>query len=275
MYDKDGNFHALEKICRKSIDGTKTEDVFSTEDYGTIRFKAHRGYLYLELAKWNSEDAADEDKTNIYKLPTNGKGELELAVNLNKIRKKYPDMWIFDTRYYGDNILFEIRYTHNKKNTRTIINYNLSTNKWKDIGDNLDVKVDSFFTVFNDKLLFGNGKKIYECTFDGKNQRVVLDCEKLVKGYSYFTPYCNDEKNIYITAANNYDDYSDKIIICDKNYKATVQKLPIKFKPTVGFDETAFIYFDEYTGELYWIDKEDYTSKLIYEFPKEQTQSED
>ena len=264
--DKDGNSHVLDKICRKSIDGTKTEEIYSTEDYGFGSFKMHRGYLYLELVKWDSEGIASDDKSNIYRLSTDGKGEPELAVNLNKMRKKYPDMWIFDTRYYGDNILFEIQYTYNKQDKRTIINYDLNTKKWKDIGDNLDIEIDTMFTVFNEKILFGNQAKIYECDFNGENLKEAIDCKELIKGYAYFTPYCNDGKNIYITASNNYDDYSDEIIICDENYKATTQKLPIKFKPTIGFDETAFIYFDEYTGELYWIDKSDYSSKLIYEF---------
>lgn len=149
---------------------------------------------------------------------------------------------------------------------RTIINYDLNTSKWKDIGDNLDIEIDTMFTVFNDKLLFDNGKKIYECDFNGTNQREILDCGKLIKGYSYFSPYCNDGENLFVSGSNSYKDKSQNIIICNKNYNPTVQKLPIKFKPTVGFDEKAFIYFDENTGGLYWIDKSDYSSKLIHEF---------
>lgn len=266
--DKDGVLHTVKKICKKSDDGSKTEKVFSTEEYGIFGFKLHRGYLYLELGKWDNDDPVLDDKADIYRLPINESNDLELSINLSKIRKQYSDMWVLDTRYYGNHAFFEIQYTNNKKAYRTIINYNLQTNKWVDLGKKLDLEIETMFTVFNDKIFFGNGTKIYGCDYNGKNLKEVIDCSSILKYYNNFTPYCNDGENLFITGSNSYDDYSDELIVLDKEYNAKLEKLPIKFKAVVGFDEKAFIYNDENDSALYWIDKSDYSFEKIYDFSK-------
>jgi hypothetical protein len=266
--DKDGNLHTIEKICRKSEDGTKTETVFSTEDYGIFDFKIHRGYIYAELGKFDEEGATTDDTANIYRLSINENNEPDLAINLDEIRKQYSDACFLDTRYYGNHTFFEILYTDNKKDKKTIINYDLQTDKWVDIGKNLDIEIETMFTIFNDKIFFGNGTKIYECDYNGKNLNAVLDCKSILSDYTKFIPYCNDGENIFITAFKNDDDYSDEIIVLDKDYNAELKKLPIKFRAIVGFDEKSFIYNDEDNSTLYWIDKSDYSAEKIYDFPE-------
>lgn len=272
--DEDGVWHEQEKICKRDVKSSTTQIIHTEDEVSFFSIKLHRGYFYIDMTSWeyegeveSREATADPDKSVIYKLPIDGKGKMKKAVNLNKFRKLYPGMFIWGDRYYGNHLFLQIEYIINEKLIQTIINYNLQTNEWMDIGDNLDVEIETPFTVFNDKLIFGNGTKIYECDFDGTNQREILDGSKFIKGYISFKPYCNDGENLFVSGSSSYKDKSQNIIVCDKNYNPTVQKLPIKFPLYVGFDETAFIRFDENKGLLYWIDKSDYTSKLIYAFP--------
>lgn len=264
--DKDGNEYMVQRICKKSVDGTKQQVLYTIEDYNIFGLKAHQGYFYIDASKWDKGTAYPEQSC-IYRIPIEKKGIIEKIVNLNKFRKKYLNMWVFDDRYYNDNLFLQIQYTKNNKEQQTIIQYNLNTQNWTDLGKYFTKDIQTKFTIFNDKLIFGNGYKIYEYNISTKKQKEILDCQNIIKGYKYFIPYCNDGENIYITASNSYKDHSQKIIICNKSYRAKVQKLPLKFTPTVGFDDKAFVYLNDSKQVLYWIDKSTYKSKKIYEFP--------
>ena len=53
-----------------------------------------------------------------------------------------------------------------------------------------------------------------------------------------------------------YDDNeADKLIFCDKSYKATLKKMPFEFTAEIGFDSSCFIDYNEEEKTLYYIDK--------------------
>ena len=103
------------------------------------------------------------------------------------------------------------------KENSYLINYDLQTDKWENLSEKLEVNINSMFTIFNDKLIFANGSKVYECDFNGENQKKILDCSDLIAGYQYYTPFTNDGENLIISAAND-DNEADKLIFCDKSY---------------------------------------------------------
>lgn len=274
-YDKDGNKHMVQRICRISTDNGTKEIIYTTEDYSIFNIRAHRGYLYLNLCPWNSNGEAGEEHVDLFRISLDGKSDPELFISLNDYRKKYKNMWITETRFYGNHLFYKIEYTKNKKSKVTFINVDLNNGKWTDIGSNLPLKDNTRLTIFNDKLIFNStGTKICECNFNGKNVKEILDCSNLIQGYNFFAPYCNDGQNLIISMAkvNPKDIYdvtlSKRIIFCDKKYKAVIHDMPIKCLAEIGFDKDFFIYLsDDEDAPVYLIDKNRFKMKKIYEFP--------
>lgn len=66
----------------------------------------------------------------------------------------------------------------------------------------------------------------------------------MIAGYQYYTPFTNDGENLIISAAND-DNEADKLIFCDKSYKATLKKMPFEFTAEIGFDSSCFIDYNE------------------------------
>ena len=262
--DKDGIMRSYDEISRISLKDLKTETVYKTEDNCIGHLKIHRGYIYLTMMKWDSEGMADEDKMDMYRFSINGNPSPEKIVPLQKQRKKYNNMTVSDTRFYGNHIFFEINYTESENEKLALINFDLDKKTWNDLNDTINVNIDTSFTIYNDKVIFGSANNVFECNYDGTKLKKILNGKKLLKGYKYFTPYCNDGELLYITAANSYNDYSQNVIVCDKEYNVKLKKLPLKIKPLIGFNKEAFI--QKYNSELYWIDKSSYKAKKIYEF---------
>ncbi len=282
-YDKDGNHHMLERMCRLSVDGTKREIIYTTEDYTICNFRVHRGYLYMEAAKFaadeedpNGEKSASLDKAELLRVASDGQDKAEVFLPYNEYRKKYKYFDIRETKFYGNHLFLRINYSKKGKSKSTIFNVDLETKELKDIGDNLPLAYDARLTIFNDKLVFnGDGTKIYECDFNGENLKEVLDGSKIVKEYNRFAPYSNDGKNLfisvyYVNPKNGYEfKLSKKLISCNKKYEYTVHEMPIKYRAEIGFDKDFFIFQkdkDEKTP-LYLIDKNNFSMKKVYKFP--------
>lgn len=256
--DKDGIYRSSFQIIKISADGSKREVVYATADYSIRKIKIHRGYIYFDGVIIESDGSAVGSNKALFRLPLSG-GEPEELLPYYKHQNAY----IIDTRFYGNHIFIEVAY----KGVNRIINYDLTTNNYTDTSEKLNHKSTSFFTVFNDKLIFESNNIIYECDFDGSNEREIIDCQKELSGYQYYFPFTNDGEHLIITPGGDYTG-SDKVIFCDKDYNVEVYKLPIRFRAEIGFDKNAFIYYDDEDMSLYYVDKSDFKSEQIYEFPR-------
>ena len=251
--DKDGVTYELNEICKISTDGTNREVLYSTRDYTIWDFKIHRGYIYFDGSKKDNEGAAEGSNMALYKVSADGKGNTDELLPYYKY-DILNGMSVCDTRFYGNHLFLWITKLDGTKENSYLINYDLQTDKWENLSEKLEVNINSMFTIFNDKLIFANGSKVYECDFNGENQKKILDCSDLIAGYQYYTPFTNDGENLIISAANN-DNEADKLIFCDKSYKATLKKMPFEFTAEIGFDSSCFIDYNEEEKTLYYIDK--------------------
>lgn len=254
--DKDGIYRLSAEIIKISTDGSKRETVYATSDYSIRRLKIHRGYMYFEGVIIESDGTAVGSNKALFRLPLTG-GEPEELLSCYKNQ----DAFIIDTRFYGNHIFIEVAY----KGENKIINYDLTTDTYIDTSEKLTHESESLFTIFNDKLIFESGNIIYECDFDGGNERKIIDCKKKLGGYQYYFPYTNDGEHLIISPADDFNS-SDKVIFCDKDYNIEVHTLPIKFRAEIGFDKNAFIYYDEENSSLYLVNKSDFKYDLIYNF---------
>lgn len=180
--DKDGVSYELNEICKISADGTNREVVYSTRDCTIWNFKIHRGYIYFEGSKKDTEGAAEGSNTALYKVSADGKGDATELLPYYKydIQK---GMSVCDTRFYGNHLFLWITKPDGAKENSYLINYDLQTDKWENLSEKLKVNINSMFTIFNDRLIFANGSKVYECDFSGENQKEILDCSELLGGY--------------------------------------------------------------------------------------------
>ena len=71
-------------------------------------------------------------------------------------------MSVCDTRFYGNHLFLWITKLDGTKENSYLINYDLQTDKWENLSEKLEVNINSMFTIFNDKLIFANGSKVYE-----------------------------------------------------------------------------------------------------------------
>lgn len=263
--DKDGVSYELNEICKISADGTNREVVYSTRDCTIWSFKIHRGYIYFEGSKKDTEGAAEGSNTALYKVSADGKGDTTELLPYYKydIQK---GMSVCDTRFYGNHLFLWITKPDGAKEKSYLINYDLQTDKCENLSEKLKVNINSMFTIFNDKLIFANGSKVYECDFSGENQKEILDCSELLGGYQYYTPFTNDGESLIISAAND-DSESDKLIFCDKSYNATLKNMPFKFTAEIGCDSSCFVDYNEEEKTLYYIDKSNTeNAEKIYAF---------
>lgn len=263
--DKDGVSYELNEICKISADGTNREVVYSTRDCTIWSFKIHRGYIYFEGSKKDTEGAAEGSNTALYKVSADDKGDTTELLPYYKydIQK---GMSVCDTRFYGNHLFLWITKPDGAKEKSYLINYDLQTDKCENLSEKLKVNINSMFTVFNDKLIFANGSKVYECDFSGENQKEILDCSELLGGYQYYTPFTNDGENLIISAANDENE-ADKLIFCDKSYNATLKNMPFKFTAEIGCDSSCFVDYNEEEKTLYYIDKSNTeNAEKIYAF---------
>ncbi|MGN1432992.1 MAG: hypothetical protein ACI4XI_04740 [Ruminococcus sp.] len=263
--DKDGVSYELNEICKISADGTNREIVYSTRECTIWSFKIHRGYIYYEGSKKDTEGAAKGSNTALYKVSADGKGDTTELLPYYKydIQK---GMSVCDTRFYGNHLFLWITKLDGTKENSYLINYDLQTDKWENLSEKLKVNINSMFTIFNDKLIFANGSKVYECEFSGENQKEILDCSELLGGYQYYPPFTNDGENLIISAANDENE-ADKLIFCDKSYKATLKNMPFEFTAEIGCDNTCFVDYNEEEKTLYYIDKSNTeNAEKIYTF---------
>lgn len=263
--DKDGVSYELNEICKMSTDGTNREVVYSTRDCIIWNFKIHRGYIYYEGSKKDFRGAADGSNMALYKVSADGKGDtIELLPYYKYDIQK--GVSICDTRFYGNHLFLWITKLDGAKENSYLINYDLRTGKWENLSEKLKVNIDSMFTIFNDKLIFSNGSNVYECDFGGENQKEVLNCSDLLDGFKYYTPFTNDGENLIISAANDENE-ADKLIFCDKIYKANLIDMPFEFNAEIGCDSDCFVDYNENEKALYYIDKSNtHNAEKIYTF---------
>lgn len=263
--DKDGNLFTQYEIYKLSLDGTGRELVYSTADFRINSIKIHRGYIYLDSYNFDKEGAASRNNMVIYRISADGKGELTELFPLYK----YEDVNLTDMRFYGNHVFLCIDQPYEVDGeivpVSSLIRYDLQTDEWEILSDKFNNGMDGFFTIFNDKLVFGNGSKIYECDFNGDNQKEILDCTSVLDGYQYYNPLTNDGENIIITAGND-DESSDRFIFVDKNYKAKVYKIPSLTSIEIGCDSNVLIYYNQNNLTLNLVDK----SKLGDNTPTEE-----
>lgn len=252
-FDKDGVRYELNEICRISLDGTNRKVVYSTRDNVIWNFKIHRGYIYYEGSKKDKEGNASGSNTALYKVSVNGEGETKELLPYYEYGVQ-NGMSVNDTRFYGNSVFLWITKAESAKEVSYLINYDLKTDKWQNLSDKLEVNINSMFTVYNGKIIFANGSRVYECDFNGENQNETLDCENILGGYKYYTPFTNDGESLIISAAND-ENNSDKLIFCDKAYKANLKKMPFEYSAEIGFDSQAFIKYKDDDRSLYFIDK--------------------
>ena len=251
--DKDGYKRTKYEIYKLSLDGTKRDIVYSTTDICIWSFKIHRGYIYFEGSNLDNDGTALGSNSALYKVSVDGKGETTELFPYYKygIQK---NMIVSDTRFYGNHIFLMIDYGGEAVSQKYLINYNLQTGKWINLSEKLEVNAKGFFTIFNNKLVFANGNKIYECDFNGNNEKEILDCKKILDSYKYYNPLTNDGENLIITASDD-GETADKLIFCNKNYEAKVYKMPFAFIAETGCDSNVFITFNSDDSRLYLIDK--------------------
>lgn len=263
--DKDGVSYELNEICKISADGTNREVMYSTRDCTIWSFKIHRGYIYFEGSKKDTEGAAEGSNMALYKVSADGKGDATELLPYYKYNIQ-KGMSVCDTRFYGNHLFLWITKPDGAKENSYLINYDLQTDEWENLSEKLKVNINSMFTIFNDKLIFANGSKVYECDFSGENQKEILDCSELLGGYQYYTPFTNDGENLIISAANDENE-ADKLIFCDKSYKATLKNMPFEFTAEIGCDSSCFVDYNEEEKTLYYIDKSNTeNAEKIYTF---------
>lgn len=263
--DKDGVSYELNEICKISSDGTNREVVYSTRDCTIWSFKIHRGYIYYEGSKKDTEGAADGSNMALYKVSADGKGDTTELLPYYKygIQK---GMSVCDTRFYGNHLFLWITKLDGANENSYLINYDLQTDKWENLSEKLKININSMFTIFNDKLIFANGSKVCECSFNGENQKEILDCSSILGGYQYYTPFTNDGENLIISAANDENE-ADKLIFCDKSHKATLKNMPFEFTAEIGCDSSCFVDYNEEGKTLFYIDKSNTeNAEKIYTF---------
>lgn len=274
--DKDGIKYSVNEIYRMSLDGTERSLIYSTRD-AVWNFKIHRGYIYFTATKYDDGEKLFGNDAALYRLPVSGNSEPEEILEYYS----YKNILVVDTRFYTNSIILLIeRFVENTDaqtssadeagtSEKYLINYDIETGEWINLSEKLNVNVENMFTVFNGKIVFNNNKKIYECDLDGSNEREVLNAEKVLDGYEYYTPYGSDGENLLITAADDANG-TDTFILCDKNYQPTVYKLPMKLYLELACDTDAFIVQDEVNSKLYLIDKsqlgDNIEVKELYDF---------
>mgnify|MGYP000781722852 FL=1 len=182
--DKDGVTYELNEICKISTDGTNREVLYSTRDYTIWDFKIHRGYIYFDGSKKDNEGAAEGSNMALYKVSADGKGNTDELLPYYKY-DILNGMSVCDTRFYGNHLFLWITKLDGTKENSYLINYDLQTDKWENLSEKLEVNINSMFTIFNDKLIFANGSKVYECDFNGENQKKILDCSDLIAGHRH------------------------------------------------------------------------------------------
>ncbi len=245
--DSDGNTYYQYEICRMDLDGLNREIVFATEEIYLYSFKIHKDIIYL----WGSPIVDGGSNTNtsaLYSVPI-GNGDLTELIPLYDYYDNKET--IVDIRFCGD--CFYLLF--NTLSDCTFYQYDLTTDEIVSLSDTLEVNPDGCFTVFNDKLVFSNGKKIYECELDGTSEREVLNfSEGALQDYEYFNVFTNDGENIIITANSTDENLPNMLAFCDEDYNTSVYQLASgSVQAMAGCDSDVLIVYNEenLTLELY------------------------
>lgn len=264
--DKDGIIHPICEINELSLDGTKQEVIYSLSDYFIWNFRIHRGYIFFTATSYDSAGSASESDATLFRISVNGKGKAEEIIPLYE----YEDTNIMDTRYYGNHIFFFMdHFTSDEDNTdQYLLRYDIETGEQTNISKNLETNICSLFTIFNGKIVFANKHKIYSCDLNGENEHEILDCDELLPGFEYYTPFTNDGSNIIVSPSDN-DKKSDELIFIDNEGNAKVKKMLFAFSAYMGCDKDVFIVFRNTADDnqsVWIIDKSDFSAEEVYTF---------
>lgn len=254
--DKDGVSYTAYEIYKLSLDGTKRELVYSTTEFYIWNFKIHRGYIFFEASKYDEEVGFSGSSSALYKVSVDGNSEAEEVLAYYKYGIQI-NMIVMDTRFYGNHIFLLIDYIdtdNNSTESRYLINYDLQTDEWENLSEKLDINIESMFTIFNNKIVFSNKSRIYECNFDGSNEKEILNCTDILDGYQYYNPLTNDGENLIITPCND-EDVSEYLIFCNSDYEPSVHKMPFAFLAETGCNKESLIIYSSNDCILYNIDK--------------------
>lgn len=259
--DKDGNSFQLNEIYKMSIDGSRKEVTFSTREYIIWNFKVHRNNIYFLASKIEDDGTSNGDNAALFRISVNGEGSPEEIIPYYE----YENTYIYDSRFFGNHLFIYGEQLTGNRSEKFLFHYDLNSGKLENLSENLKINIDSMFSVFNNKLYFSNGSKIYECNFNGEEEQEIIDCKKYISGYEYYDPYTNDGSNLIISPSNLESD-SEKLILLDSDYHVTVQKMPFQLRAYIGCDENGLIVYQSNEDALYFINKSDFSSEKIYTF---------
>ena len=247
--DENGLTIDINKICRMNLDGSDKTEVFRSEDLNFWSFKIHRGYIYIVASEYKEDGSASSDNSCLYRVPVDNGEEFQKLLTFSE----FGDT-LFDIRFFEDNMFVLInKYVNDTKEKFTFLKVDLDTLESVNINKSLSVPATDMFTIFNGKIITSKDGHVFEADLDGKNQREVIDCNELCKGYRWFTPLSNDGESLMISACKENEYEKETLIVCDKNYRAKTYNLPIDCRVRAFCSPAAMIVEDE--GKLYYVDK--------------------
>ncbi len=261
LVDEDGNFYITYEICRMNLDGTNRETVFSSEEYYIWNFKVHRGYIYFQ-GNVVAEGATQSAESAYYRIALEGDtvGEVEEIIPIYEYYES--GMYLGDVRIYGNQLLISFKTGE----SCVIYKYDLTTDEYTQITGTHFSDSYGWFTIFNGKLVFDNGYKIYECSLDGSDEREVLDfSDSDLKDYLYFQPFTNDGENLIITVASNDEELPTKLVFCDEDYNTSVYQTSYSFSADAGCDSDVLIVYNEENCTLELYDKSTLSEDAVAE----------
>ncbi len=276
LLDEDGNYYDVYELCRMNLDGTTRETVFSSEDYYIYNIKVHRGYIYFQATK-KSEGTIDLFDSAYYRIAVDG-GEVNEIMPLYDYYEQSINL--FDIRFSGNTIVFAFDTTVQVSTTDTaddensvyrdysiLYTYDINTGKLTNISESLEINnASTWFTIFNEKIIYSVGPVVYECNMDGSNETQVLDFSQgELADYMYFNTFTTDGENLIISVSETELGLPYKLIFCDEEYNTSVYQLSRDFQAVAGCDSDVLIVYNEENLTLELYDKSELSEDTVAE----------
>lgn len=263
--DKDGNICQSNEIYQLSLDGNKRTVIYSTSDYIIWNFKIHRGNIYFQASKLEPDGTSNGYHSAMYKKSLT---EKDAPIEFIPFYE-FENTIILDTRFFGNYCFVYGEFINGENESEKILlKYNINDGSYYNLSKKLLHNIDSMFTIYNNRIFFSIGSKIFMCDLNGENQREIIDCKDYLSEYEFFVPYSSDGNHLFISPSNT-DGSSNKVIVLDDKFNVVVQDLPFAFSAYIGCDENVFIvtnYSDGAENTVQIIKKSDYSNQVIYKF---------